>query len=177
MPTERDPFRPPDAQNESPMELATPVSQPKPAPDDDPPLVLPKPRKQVVYRARPRSSWVMVVVLVFAAIGFATVFRFGWWRRENLIPELIGEKAPPNKYGALDMGDAVLVQIDVTPKSANAKITIDGEDLPSNPVRLPRGNTRHKLVISADGYEPTSEEFEPDKRKTIRVRLTKSKSR
>jgi hypothetical protein len=70
------------------------------------------------------------------------------------------------------MDDAVLINIAVSPQ--DARLMLDGEPLPSNPVRLPRGPRPHMLAAAAEGFTPAVEEFTADKHKTIRLRLTRA---
>jgi hypothetical protein len=70
------------------------------------------------------------------------------------------------------MDDAVLINVAVSPQ--DARLMLDGEPLPSNPVRLPRGAKPHTLAAAADGFTPAVEEFTADKNKTVRLQLART---
>ncbi len=171
----QDPFKPPDVQNSS-LELDTRKVQAKPAaPEPDLKFIAPKKRPAAKYR-NPRTSWVMVGVLGLALVGFWTLSGSFWQRiiSQNLsVPKLELPTGPP-QYKALEKDDAVLIDIDVSPKEA--RLLLDGAPLPSNPVRLPRDEQTHKISGAADGFEPVQYSFTADKPKTLRLKLNKTKA-
>jgi hypothetical protein len=169
-----DPFRPP-GHEEKPLELAAPPAAPAAKGTMSPPGSAPaalSPRKPVKYR-RPLVSWVTVVVLGFAVVGAAAVGNMAFRRvtRIALTPRATTRTAPaaPVVYRELAKDDAVLVNIQVSPREA--RLMLDGEPLVSNPVRLPRGPAVHSLAGTADGYAPMVEEFTADKPKTVHLKL------
>jgi hypothetical protein len=172
-PRRPDPFRAPD--HEAPgLELVdsppvrTAVDVPPPAP-----MAAPERRQAVQYK-RPRTSWVTFVVLGFAAVGMAAV---GGTAIKKLLSQGRGPApqaaAPrPVTYSSVSKDDAVLVKVAVSPR--DARLLLDGEPAVSNPLRLLRGNTRHKVTAHAHGYAPLEQEFTADASKTITLRLTKN---
>ncbi len=163
----RDPFKPSSETLPTVDLLVLPAS--KAAPQTIAPMAPSQPRQPLNYRS-PRTGWVMVVVLLLAVIGFATVGRPIWlhFTGKNLeLPSLGDDKKP--EYKSLEMDDAVLVDIDVTP--AHAKLNLDGEPLPSNPVRLPRDGQTHRITATAPDHEPATYTFLPDKAKTLQLKL------
>jgi PEGA domain len=133
-----------------------------------------KPRRRFQY-LRPGATWVMVVVLGFAAVGVAAL--------GGLVFKKVGGLAPTSAprvvtaagviYRPLAEDDAVLVSIQASPREA--RLMLDGEPLPSNPVRLPRGPKPHKLAATADGFAPMVEEFTADEPKTVKLRLWRAR--
>lgn len=134
----------------------------------------PAPRAPVRYKG-PRSSWVVVAVLGLAGIGiFALAYLFvprlkawvdGGARPGAVLPH------KPVVYRELARDDAVLVTVEVSPRSA--RLLLDGDPLPSNPVRLPRDGALHRLSALADGHEPAELPFVADKVKTVKIKLKK----
>ncbi len=182
MAEKRDPFRPPDVGTQAPLDLASP---PKPrtapaVPEPELPVSVfqvPPPRAPVKYKA-PKASWVLVLLLALAGIGFATitfgVFGMKWADLGKLPARLMGKQEEGTVYQSVDKtNDQVLIEIAVTPRSA--KILLDGEDLASNPILLQRSDETRKLLIVADGYETTGEEFQADKPKTIQIKMKRSR--
>jgi hypothetical protein len=125
----------------------------------------------VKYR-RPGVSWVTVLVLGFAAVGAAAVGGTIFKKVTGLI--LTPQRARPVMvvYRPLAMDDAVLINVAVSPR--DARLMLDGEPLPSNPVRLPRGPKPHMLAAAATGFTPAVEEFTADKHKTVRLHLARA---
>jgi PEGA domain-containing protein len=118
---------------------------------------------------------VTVVVLGFAAVGVAAVGG-GLFKKLTglaLAPPKLARPAAPVIYQPLAKDDAVLINIAVSPPGA--RLMLDGEPLPSNPVRLPRGPRPHTLAAAADGFAPTVEEFTADKPKTVHLRLPRTR--
>jgi hypothetical protein len=80
--------------------------------------------------------------------------------------------AKPVIWKPVTTGDAVLVTVEATPRSA--RLLLDGAPTQSNPIRVPRGGT-HTVQAMADGFEPASAEVVADGAKTIRLKLKKSR--
>ncbi len=172
-----DPFAPP-GENVPTLDLHVPPRRAGTASDAEIPL--PQPRKPTKYR-RPSTGWVMVLTLVLAAIGFAAVGLFVWTRVTdktvkslfgNTLPTLPGTDPRRIRYTPLEMDAAVLIDIEVKPR--NALVTLDGQALPSNPLRLPRDGDTHQLEASADGYETGIYTFRADKPKTVQLKLVRA---
>ena len=115
-----------------------------------------------------------------AGIGLLALLAGGAWyvkrtTRGLSVPAVISEVEKPAgvKWTPVYTGDAVLVTVDVTPR--NARLMLDGEPLPSNPVRVPRGSVTHKLTAVADGHEPSTEVFQADQARTVKLRLARLK--
>lgn len=81
--------------------------------------------------------------------------------------------AGPAVYKPLAMDDAVLIEFKVTPR--DARLLLDGDPLPSNPARLPRGAAPRKIVAHADGFSPAAADFVADQPKTIELKLKKQR--
>jgi hypothetical protein len=173
-PKRPDPFRAPDDQEAHAIELAevprraTPVEE-VPLAAAPPP---PQPRRPVEYR-RPGTSWVTIVILAFAAVGMAAVG--GAVVKKTMATKLTPARPAPKpvSYSTLSKDDAILVTVAVSPR--DARVLLDGEPAVSNPLRLLRSHTRHKLSAHAQGYTPVVREFTADGSKTIRLELTKSR--
>lgn len=148
------------------------------------PLPIPDTRKPVEYK-KPGGGWVTLMVLALAGIGALTV-AMGWAQkihaRLTQKPAVAGGKGnattadpatKPTQYRELPKDDAVLITVEVSPRSA--RLMLDGEPLPSNPVRVARGTQPHRLGALADGYAPGVEEFMADDHKTIKLRLKRGK--
>jgi len=114
-----------------------------------------------------------VLVLGFAAVGVAAVGGTVFKKMTGLVVAPPRPARPPVVvYRPLAMDDAVLISVAVSPQGA--RIMLDGEPLPSNPVRLARGLKPHMLAAAADGFAPAVEEFTADKHKTVRLRLARA---
>jgi hypothetical protein len=167
----RNPFRPPEAEAPG-LELARapgPSTSGTVAPESsDAPLPGAAPRARVDYRP-PRTSWVVLVVLALAVVGGFVVVK----RAMHGLRDMATAKPEPIVYLPLPPDDGVLIEIDVQP--AHARVLLDGQAIPSKPLRLPRSHDAHKLSASADGYEPAVLDLTPDAPKTVRLRLTKAK--
>ena len=169
----RDPFAPPD-DGQTPLELAAAPARPRATAAE--PLPLPQPRARVVY-PKPPGGASNLLLWTFAAVGFVALAAGGvWlWRRQAAGAEQARAPAPPPKpvvWQTLPRGEGVLVTIDVAPRSA--RLLLDGEPLPSNPVLLPRGSVHH-LAALADGFEPANESLTADGARTVRVRLKRAR--
>jgi hypothetical protein len=170
-----DPFLPPGGGGETP-ELAELPSRAKATVDITPPprLMVRPPRERPLKYKRPRTSWVTVFILAFAAVGMAVV-------GGTLLKKLFGgkdrtaeaaiEEARAAHYSSLSKDDAVLVTVVVTPR--DARLMLDGDHTVSNPLRLLRSKTPHKLSVTAPGYLSVIQEIVPDASKTIRFELKK----
>jgi hypothetical protein len=168
-----DPFLPPGGEVDVP-DLELP-SRALPTLDITPPPRLAEPqRKQPVEYRKPRTSWVTVVVLGFAAVGMAAV-------GGTLLKKVLGAKdhgreaalaeARAVRYSSLSRDDAVLVTVVVSPR--DARLMLDGDHTVSNPLRFLRSKTPHTISVSAPGYLPAIQEVVPDGSKTIRFNLKK----
>lgn len=130
----------------------------------------------------------VVVALVAASAGTWLFWRTA--RKMSLDPVFLRSLAPKfvtraatraaaeqpateARWSPLVKDDAVLVEIDVRPR--DARLLLDGDPLPSNPLRLPRSTLRHKVVGMADGMAAAEAEFVPDRAQTVRLRLSKQK--
>lgn len=177
----RDPFAPPDEPTGAPLELEETPSRAWPLREDEtpPPLKVAEPRKPVKYKNA--SSSANLIIFSFALIGFIGVvgFAVGALRRsvEGVKAEAASAAAPaprkPVTWKALDKDDAVLVTVEVSPRSA--KLLLDGEPMPSNPARIPRGSGKHTIAAMADGYQAVAEEIEADAAKTVKLKLARAK--
>jgi hypothetical protein len=177
----RDPFQPPGASDPRIELAAEPAKAPAPgtmAPESPPSSArsTPMARRPLEYR-RPGVSWVTVVVLGFAAVGIAavggTVVKKVTGLTSRTPAPRLEQPAAPVVYQPLAKDDAVLVTIQVSPRTA--RLMLDGEPLVSNPVRLPRGPKPHTLAATAEGYAPTVEEFSADATKTVHLRLPRAR--
>jgi hypothetical protein len=73
---------------------------------------------------------------------------------------------------ASETGERVLVQIVASPR--DARIYLDGEPSPSNPLALPRSNEPHEIEVIATGFEGKRLSVVANRAQTIRVRLKRS---
>jgi hypothetical protein len=116
------------------------------------------------------------VVLGFAAVGVSAI-------GGTALKKLIGKGARPTPievaqqkaitYSALSKDDAVLVTVQVLPR--DARLTLDGEPAVSNPLRVLRSKSQHRIAATAQGYEPGQQEFTADAPRTIRLHLKKQR--
>jgi hypothetical protein len=129
-------------------------------------------RKPLRYKA-PRTSWPLFGLLLLAGFGLANLGRIVVPKLREMVLGLDARrpKPPPEPtvYRALELGDAVLIDIAVVPKSA--WLTLDGGPLPSNPVRLPRGPRTYKVAAFAVGYETGATTFVADTSKSVSIKL------
>jgi hypothetical protein len=169
----KDPFRPPGAEEPTP-ELAELPRRAAPSNDLAPPA-MPEPerRRPLKYR-KPSTSWVTFVVLGFAAVGMAAI---GGTALKKLmgrdIPSPAEQSAKIISYAALSKDDAVLVTVQLSPR--DARVMLDGEPTVSNPLRILRSKTPHKIAVSAPGYAGVMQEIVPDASKTVRFNLKKQR--
>jgi hypothetical protein len=117
----------------------------------------------------------MVLVLSFAAVGLATMGAFAYRKmvHQDEAPVATADPDQPVIYRPLPADDGVLVRIQVLPREA--RIMLDGEPLQSNPVRLPRRATAHRLAATANGYDPKVVEFTADAPRTVRLDLARAR--
>lgn len=173
-----DPFRPPD--DDAPaLELAPrkPPARTEAATVEEqrPPEVL-RAREPVAYK-KPGGGWVTMVFLAFTILGVLAAATFVAKKLKGAAekpPAARNAPRPPPKpvvWKALPTDDAVLVTIQVSPRGA--RLLLDGEPLPSNPVRLPRGG-EHSLTATADGHEPAAETFTADGARTVKLTLRRA---
>ena len=169
--SERDPFRPPPDADAGPVELARPPQRPA-ASDADFPTITPRPAKRYP-RPNRRGD---IVLWLFAFIGAATMFVVAVrhvrkvFERVPEVPSLPSLGGGPT-WQPLAMGDAVLIQFQLKPR--DAAVFIDGSPAPSNPLRLARGSTPLRVLVTRSGFEPHSLELIPDKNQTIAVELAR----
>jgi hypothetical protein len=155
-----------------------PVQPPRPASGAEPPAISPepRPRPKVAYPRMPGSAG-NLVLWTFAGIGFVALGAASVWLMKRAVEaprvDLAGA-LKPIVWKPLPHLDEVLVTIDVAPNSARARLLLDGDPLPSNPVLLPRG-TVHRIHVVADGYEAEELEVKADARKTVRVELERAR--
>jgi len=141
-----------------------------------PRLLLQPPRRPPVKYKRPRTTWVTVFILAFAAVGMATVGGallkrlFGLTDRTA---QSVVEEARAIQYASLSKDDAVLVTVVVTPR--DARMMLDGDHTVSNPLRFLRSKTPHTISVTAPGYLPATQEIVPDASKTVRFTLKKQR--
>lgn len=133
-------------------------------------------RKPIEYK-KPTGGLSNAVLFGFAGLGLLAVVGVGAKLLRSAHDE-IGQAPeaapipPRTEYKALAADDAVLITVNASPR--NARLLLDGEPLPSNPVRLPRSKTQHKIAAFADGYEAAAEIVVADTPKTISIKLRKN---
>jgi len=91
-----------------------------------------------------------------------------------------GDIAPPSKDEASVPGAQrpradVAITLKLSP--ADALVELDGKVVTSNPIRIPRSDAKHKLVVSAPGYEQQSLVVEANDDAKHVVSLTKQASK
>jgi hypothetical protein len=143
----------------------------KPSHDVDP-IVL-QPRKPVAYNGA-RGGMSKLLVWGFAGLGFLVVagvgVRFMIGSGREVVPAAtVG--APPAPVPAKPVGEGVLIQVEAPRR---ARLLLDGEDLPSNPVRLQRGSVHTIAAVGEDG-EQAEVLVTADAPKTIELRLGRKK--
>jgi hypothetical protein len=152
----------------------------------EPPLPA-SPRQPVAYKNPPGGIGNFVIWL-FAAVGLgaAVLFGAGVLKRGvegsqaapsgaaaiGAAPSRAAEPAKPVTWKAVQTGDAVLVTVEVTPRSA--RLLLDGGPMPSNPARLDRG-TSHTITAMAPGFETATAEVAAKEATTVRLRLKKAR--
>jgi hypothetical protein len=170
-----DPFLPPDGGGETP-DVAELPSRALPTLDITPPprLIAQPIRDKPIKYKRPRTSWVTVFILAFAAVGMAAVggtIIKKFFGGKDRTPQSALEEAQALRYSSLSKDDAVLVTVVVSPR--DARLMLDGDHTVSNPLRFLRSKTPHKVSASAPGYVPAFQDVVPDSSKTIRFTLKK----
>ena len=118
-----------------------------------------------------------LVVWFLAAIGSAVVF-VGVTRvlkkvgNMRLAADEVGEVLrPPVHWQPVSQGDAVLIQLQLSPR--DALVRIDGAPANSNPVRLQRSEKIHKFVVTAPGYLAQTVAVSAAKAATLSIQLAK----
>jgi hypothetical protein len=136
------------------------------------PAPVPQRRKPLRYK-RPGTGWVTFVILGFAAVGMAAVGGSAVKKLLRVSMPVVTHPAPakPVTYASVSRDDAVLVTVQVSPH--NARLMLDGEPAVSNPLRILRGRTQHRIAASAPGYQPAVQEFTADAGRTLRLTLKK----
>jgi hypothetical protein len=152
----------------------------------EPPLPA-SPRQPVAYK-KPPGGIGNFVIWIFAAVGLgaAVLFGAGVLKRGvegsraapsgaatiGAAPSRAAEPARPVTWKPVQTGDAVLVTVEVTPRSA--RLLLDGAPMPSNPARLDSG-TSHTITAMAPGFETATAEVAAKEATTIRLRLKKAR--
>ena len=134
-------------------------------------------RQPVKYR-KPPGGVGNFVLFGLAALGLGAAVLFGarmLKRGVEAAPTIQALKpapapAKPVVWKAVDTGDGVLVTVEVSPRSA--RLLLDGEPLPSNPLRLLKGST-HTIAGMADGFQPAKVEVTATQPRTIRLKLAR----
>jgi hypothetical protein len=173
------PFEPPADPLAPTVELTVDAAQAMSAARHEVPLPAPKRREPLRYQ-RP-NRLLNLGLFAFAGVGLVAVVLYGArLLRDRVEGTSAAAAAPaaaappqPVAWRPVEKGDAVLVTIEVSPKSA--RLLLDGEPLPSNPVRLPRDGARHTLSASAPGYAPAAQELSAEGPKTVRIKLRKAR--
>jgi hypothetical protein len=157
--------------------------------DADEPALPVRPREPVAYRKPPGGIgnfviWALAAVGLGAAILFgARVLKRGVEGNRGESPQAVTIKAAPAQGAAaapakpvtwkpVQRGDAVLVTIEVSPRSA--RLLLDGGPMPSNPVHLDKG-TSHTITAEAPGFQPETAEVTAQEATTIRLRLKRAR--
>lgn len=176
-------FRPPSVPD-LPAEV---LPRRSPTPDPEEPLALPnvvvKPRRAVRYR-RPMNT--PLVIWLLASIGAGAIFfalTKGLRRVVESPPALpqfpaivnTNDKAPPTNWQPLGDQAGVLIDLEVSPR--DARIFVDGQPASSNPVRLPRGDRVHEIVVAAPGHETRTLKLSADRARSLKVTLPKAAQR
>lgn len=167
----RDPFAPPEDPQVD-LSLDRPAVVPGTAAPEHP---IPRAPRQKPRTRRPSSTpW---VVWALAALGGVALF--GMVTRA-LKQTVEGQTATPSPTPAVEpvptwkpvaTGEGVLIDVRIVPRAA--RLFVDGAPAASNPLRLPRGTTRHELSATAEGYEPAHRVITAERAQTIELRLTK----
>jgi hypothetical protein len=189
-----DPFAPPGTSraggvDEPELALAREVRR-APAPvagDPSEPALSVAARQPVAYRKPPGGAgnfilWALAAVGLGAAVLFgAGVLKRGFEGSRPASPQAATIQAAPTKgtapakpvtWKAVQTGDAVLITVEVTPRSA--RLLLDGGPLPSNPVHLDRG-TSHTITGMAPGFEPATAEVIAKEATTVRLQLKRAR--
>lgn len=189
-----DPFAPPgssgaDGSQEPELELGREVRRAAAPVAGDPgePALSTAARQPVAYK-KPAGGIGNFVIWIFAAagLGAAVLFGAGVLKRGfegsasgptpaatiQAAPARPAAPAKPVTWKAVDRGAAVLVTVEVTPRSA--KLMLDGGPMPSNPVHLDKGSS-HTITAMAPGFEPATAEVTAEEATTVRLKLKKSR--
>ncbi len=174
-----DPFEPPADPLAPTVELAVEAALATSATRHEGPL--PEPRRRAPLRYKSPNRLLNLGLFALAGVGLVAVVLYGArFLRERVegtsaAPPAIAAPAPPKPvtWRPVEKGESALVTVEVTPRSA--RLLLDGEPLPSNPLRLPRDGSRRTLTASAPGYAPVAQELSADGPKTVRIKLRKAR--
>lgn len=171
-----DPFAPPeDPQVE--LSLDRPAVVPGTAAPELPIPRAPRPKPRA---RRPSSTpW---VVWALAALGGIALFGMVTRALKQAVEGQTAQRqtatpAPPPAvarvptWKPVETGEGVLIDVRLVPRAA--RLFVDGAPAPSNPLRLPRGSTRHELSATAEGYETAHRVITAEQAQTIELRLAK----
>jgi hypothetical protein len=186
----KDPFAPPDAEghDDSTFALAPHSRAHATRLSEDVRPVVPEARRPVAYKA-PSGGLGNFILWAFAGLGFLGAVGGGirYAMNRSAAPEAAAASGPgapagpagaggpgaaasapakPVAWKAVETGDAVLVRVDAP---RGARLLLDGQPLPSNPVRLTRG-TVHTITAVTDGGAQAAVEVTADKAKTVKLR-------
>ena len=189
-----DPFAPPGTSgvggsDEPELALGREVRR-APAPvagDPGEPALSTAARQPVVYK-KPTGGFGNFLIWAFAAVGLGAAVLFGAGvlkrgvegGRPGSAPAATIQAAPskgaaparPVTWKAVEQGPAVLITVEVTPRSA--RLLLDGIGPPSNPLHLDKGSN-HTITAMAPGFEPGTAEVTAEEATTVRLRLKKSR--
>jgi hypothetical protein len=144
-------------------------------------------RQPVAYK-KPPGGFGNFLIWLFAAVGLGAAVLFGAsvmkrgveGSRPGSTPAASIQAAPskgaapakPVTWKAVEQGAAVMITVEVTPRSA--RLLLDGGPMPSNPVHLDKGSS-HTITAMAPGFEPATAEVTAEEATTVRLRLKKSR--
>jgi hypothetical protein len=186
-----DPFAPPGTAGaggpeEPDLQLTREVGR-APAPvagDPDEPGLAAAARTPVSYR-KPPGGVGNFVIWMFAAVGLGAAVMFGAGVLKRGVetnrpsPQAATIQAAPAAAPArpvtwkpIERGTAVLVTIEVVPRTA--RLLLDGGPMPSNPVHLDKGSS-HTVTAQAPGFEPATAEVTAQEATTVRLRLKRAR--
>jgi hypothetical protein len=164
-PPGQDPFAPPDADghDDSTFALAPHSRAHQTRLSQDVQPVVPEARRPVAYKS-PSGGLSNLVLWAFASLGFLGAAGVGirYAMNRNTAPAgapaaaaagpapAAAAPAKPVTWKAVETGDGVLVQVDAP---RNARLLLDGQPLPSNPVRLPRGTVHTIAAVTDSGAQ------------------------
>jgi serine/threonine protein kinase len=88
-------------------------------------------------------------------------------------PETVKPPAPQAALASAALPGAAVVEWELSAEPSGAKLTLDGEPLPSNPakVSLARQARTRVLAATAEGFAPKSQEFSVDRSGRLRLSL------
>lgn len=194
-PPPADPFAPPgagDGGDESSPNLALGRDPRRPAAHFDEETLPPVPpaRQPVAYK-KPPGGIGNFALFAMALVGLGAVVLYGarlMQRGVEGASSTAGPGAPvvkvspaaapappaakPVVWKALPADGAVLITVEVSPRTA--QLLLDGEPMPSNPVRLPKGKT-HTITGVADGYQAASVQVTPSGASTVKLKLKRAR--